>query len=111
MIRLTKLLLSIRTSHRLVTVSALSGNRNQSDRSKHREVFRYLTDTASGSAACFATFGTTKSKMATEVEDAHAEVKRIELSEYTVKKVIPELSWELHKGQMGRVGVIGGSKE
>lgn len=37
--------------------------------------------------------------------------KNIELTTEDVKAIVPELTFNLHKGQSGRIGVIGGSKE
>ena len=49
------------------------------------------------------------SKMASDVS-AVEEVK-LKLSREDVNEIIPKMTHEKHKGQAGRIGVIGGSKE
>ena len=39
------------------------------------------------------------------------DIKRVDISKQDVKEIIPELSYEKHKGQSGRIGTVGGSKE
>jgi len=37
--------------------------------------------------------------------------KHVELTTENVKEIVPKMTFDLHKGQSGRIGVIGGSKE
>ena len=37
--------------------------------------------------------------------------KHVELTIASVKEIVPKMTFDLHKGQSGRIGVIGGSKE
>lgn len=52
---------------------------------------------------------TFNSKMASDV--ATAEEVKLKLSREDVNEIIPKMTHEKHKGQAGRIGVIGGSKE